>query len=400
MRIVLLSTLAIAFAFPLSARAADSGGETPAAYVERRAKELADDDLYGHLELAEIAKSTGQGEAAIAHANKVLALDDENELAHELLGHTRHKGKWLTPEEAAAAGLVEFRGEWMTSRDYDEHEARSLWEGEGDNVWVYEDRKEKLTLKTNTSRRKMVKYVNSFLQFKRDMQRTFGVKLSSKSTVHVYATKEEYHLIGRGPRGSGGYYSPGDREFHFFDDPDFFQARRIFFHEATHMFVNLTAKNKAFRFPMWLNEGMAEYFGGSRFDYEEGAYTFGHVLNDRLEVIQRAIKRGRHTPLETFIGSEGRAGAYDQGWSLVLFLVQRDDGKYAGRFGKFLSLMRDSRLAMRLNERGPEYLDYFKKLFLKRGQTMQEFEEEWKQYVLALRPEPGAPDFRTMQSMR
>ena len=48
--------------------------------------------------------------------------------------------------------------------------------------------------------------------------------------------------------------------------------------------------------------------------------------------------------------------------------------------------------------RTEEFVEIFQKLFLKRGQNLRQLEEEWKQWVLELRPEPGAPDFRTMSS--
>ncbi len=374
---------------------ADSGGggETPEAYVARREKELKPDDLWGHLELADLARSTGQAEAAARHTRVVLSLDPKHALGHEIAGHVLHQGKWITPEEAKATGLVEYHGEWLTREDHALHARKSDWS----QAWAIS--RGGVDLKTNTSRAKSEKYFRVFMDFKREMEATFGVKLTSKYDVNVYATKSEYHTIAGGPPGTGGFYSPGSRNFHFFDDPDFFQARRIFFHEGTHMFVNLTNNNKAFHYPNWLNEGMAEYFGGSKLDYKTGRYSFGHVLNDRLEKIQKMVTAGSHSPLSKFLAQEGLGGAYDEGWSIVLFLQKRDAGKWGPRFGAFLEALRDSRTAMNPLKRGPETVATFKKFFLRPGQDLAALEKEWIEFVKALKPEPGAPDFRKMKSM-
>jgi len=373
---------------------AQGGGETPRQFIERREATLAPDDIWGHLELADLAHGVGFKEAAREHAEIVIGLAPANEIAREILGHTRHKGQWLTPEEAKAAGLVEFHGEWLTGREQKQHVRRRKW------AHCWEIKKRGIVLKTNTSRRKLNKYVRVFLQFKQSIESMFGLRLGKKYKVNIYATREEYHTIAGGPRGSGGYYSPGNRSFHFFDDQDFYQARRIFFHEGTHMFVNLTNNNKAFRYPNWLNDGLAEYCGGSRLDYETGAYTFGHILNDRLAVIQRRVNVGQHLPLEEFIQSEALRGAYDQGWSLVLFLRKRHGGTGAKRFGVFLKRLREGKQKMNRLKRGTETLEIFKRLFLAKGETLEGFEKEWAEFVKNLRPEPGAPDFRTMKSMR
>jgi hypothetical protein len=400
MRVTLLLAAALvaglASAVPAQQRPRRPGaskGETPKAYHARRSKELKPDDKWGHLELADICNSTGLKAERDTHANIVLGLAPKNVQAHALLDHVKSKGKWITRPEALADGFVDFHGELIPERELREHVRRRKWE----NAW--EIKRMKITMRTNTSRRKAEKYFATFLQFKKDMERNFGIRLDKKYLVNVYAEKDQYHSIGRGPRGTGGFYSPGGRDFHFFDDPDFFQARRIFFHEGTHMFVNLTNKNKAFRYPNWLNEGMAEYFGGAKLRYQDGSYSFGHILNDRLQVIQRYIRGGITQPLKKFLKQESLMNAYDQGWSVVLFINKRENGKWRKRFGMLLRMLRDHKYSMRPNRRGEGTIEIFERLYLKRGETLDDFEKAWKAWVLELKPEPGAPDFRTMKSM-
>ena len=90
---------------------AQSAGETPRQFVERREAELAKDDVWGHLELADLAHGVGLTEAAKKHATAGIGWQPEIVLAREILGHTRVGKKWLTPAEAKAAGLVEFHDE-------------------------------------------------------------------------------------------------------------------------------------------------------------------------------------------------------------------------------------------------------------------------------------------------
>jgi hypothetical protein len=84
----------------------------------------------------------------------------------------------------------------------------------------------------------------------------------------------------------------------------------------------------------------------------------------------------------------------------VLFLRKRHGCTYAKRFGVFLKRLREGKHKMNPLKRGTETLEIFKSLFLAKGETLEGFEEEWVEFVRNLRPEPGAPDFRTMKSMR
>jgi hypothetical protein len=80
-----------------------------------RLRALRADDAAGWLELALWARDQGLATQARAAFTHVLALDPADSVANAALGHVRHEGRWVTPEERAQAqGLVEFEGRWIT----------------------------------------------------------------------------------------------------------------------------------------------------------------------------------------------------------------------------------------------------------------------------------------------
>jgi hypothetical protein len=76
-------------------------------------------DWAGRAALAKWLKAAERPEAAEAMAREVLEADPENAVAHEVLGHVRHKGAWRTPDEAKAAdGLVRRGDRWFTPEEW------------------------------------------------------------------------------------------------------------------------------------------------------------------------------------------------------------------------------------------------------------------------------------------
>ncbi len=89
-------------------------------YADRR-KDIEGSEKAGdYFALAEWAKANGLFRYLPELLREVLRLDPAHDGAHEMLGHLRHEGKWLTPEEySQTTGLVLFRGEWMKPEERD-----------------------------------------------------------------------------------------------------------------------------------------------------------------------------------------------------------------------------------------------------------------------------------------
>lgn len=76
-------------------------------------------DVKNRVRLAAWMKKIGRVEEAHALARQVLVWDPENADAHALLGHVRHRGRWMTPAQAKRAdGYVEHGGRWYTPQEW------------------------------------------------------------------------------------------------------------------------------------------------------------------------------------------------------------------------------------------------------------------------------------------
>ena len=84
-----------------------------------RLDKLAANDFAGRAALAKWLAESGRAEEANATALAVLEGDPENAVAHAVLGHVRHKGDWMTPDDAKRAdGLEEHGGAWYTPAEW------------------------------------------------------------------------------------------------------------------------------------------------------------------------------------------------------------------------------------------------------------------------------------------
>jgi hypothetical protein len=86
----------------------------------QRAATLAENDHAGRAELARWLVEQGRELEGRALASRVVELDPENAVAHAVLGHVRHGGAWMTPDEAKRAdGLVRRGDRWYTPAEWD-----------------------------------------------------------------------------------------------------------------------------------------------------------------------------------------------------------------------------------------------------------------------------------------
>ncbi len=119
---------------------------------------------------------------------------------------------------------------------------------------------------------------------------------------------------------------------------------RIVQHEGFHQFVHSVIRGEI---PIWVNEGLAEYFG-------EGIWTgdgmvTGVVPPARLARLREHIREKRLLPTLAMLKMSHRewnaklsGRNYDQAWSMVHFLVHAEDGKYRKAFSLFINdLSRD-----------------------------------------------------------
>ncbi|HNX25898.1 MAG TPA: DUF1570 domain-containing protein [Phycisphaerae bacterium] len=111
-------------------------------------------------------------------------------------------------------------------------------------------------------------------------------------------------------------------------------------HEGFHQF----AMNAFPQIPLWLNEGLAEYFNYAKWTGDE--LLEGFVSANQLAIVRNALLKNAFAPMKKFMtisdeewknGLRSEANLnYCQAWSIVHFFMHADDGKYRENFEKFL----------------------------------------------------------------
>ncbi len=161
--------------------------------------------------------------------------------------------------------------------------------------------------------------------------------LKRKPRIVLYADEGDYHQISGAPPGVVGWYQPALNELHlYWDAEDPAYTRHVLFHETNHLLADMINGN--FRYPDWIEEPMAEYYGASHWHPEEKnpfkRITVGHITAGRLAVVKGMIKEGKRYHLKDLIRvPDFGARHYAWGWTFVHFVMSTK--KYAKRWEKF-----------------------------------------------------------------
>lgn len=126
------------------------------------------------------------------------------------------------------------------------------------------------------------------------------------------------------------------------DDPG--TTYRVLQHEGFHQFA---WRHLGPNVPMWLNEGIAQYFEDA--PLVNGRLVTGVADLNRLSRLRHAARAGRTLPLEKLFGLTEQQWSkalhtdasqssllYAQSWSVVYFLIHGDNGKYRPAFINYL----------------------------------------------------------------
>lgn len=177
-----------------------------------------------------------------------------------------------------------------------------------------------------------------------------------------------------GPRGSGLATWVGDRPRG--------EVLRTLQHEGFHQFARLKAGDGL---PIWVNEGLAEYFGDAVL--VEGGVRHGIVDADRLQRLRTARDAGATLPLAVLLGLDPErwrlnltSGSprgplqYDQAWSAVQFLIHGDP-RVEEAFSDYLVALSE----------GVPHEEAFPSAF---GSDPRPMQAAYLRYLAALRPDP------------
>lgn len=165
----------------------------------------------------------------------------------------------------------------------------------------------------------------------------FSGAVRSRLPFYLFRREEDYHQAG-GPEKSSGVFT-GGKLMAVAENRAPAGLWHTVQHEGFHQFAHAVISG---RLPVWLDEGLAEYFG-------EGIWTgdgmvTGVIPPGRLQRVRRLVRDGNLMPLADMMDLDHKTwnGAlssrnYDQAWSMVQFLVSADGGKYRQAFTDYIN---------------------------------------------------------------
>ena len=216
----------------------------------------------------------------------------------------------------------------------------------------------------------------------------FGGKIRKKLPFYLYSRHKDYLAsLDKKFANSAGVYT--GKELKAVADEKLVgwgQVWRVVQHEGFHQFAHMVISRGKGTLPIWLNEGLAEYFGEAIWTgdnmvaglidpgatWRKGDKIF--TRQGRLQRVQEEIKQGDFMSFAKMIAmTPGQWNAkliksnYDQVWSMVHFLVHAKDGKYRKRFQNYLGDV----------VKGKDSLGAFRKRFGNLRRLQKRYEKWW-----------------------
>ncbi len=227
-----------------------------------------------------------------------------------------------------------------------------------------------------------------FAEYSR-MLRSLRGKARGKQDMYLLRTNDDYQVTLKtfdiDGTNSGGmfFYGPNGKGLAtFVEGRDRGEVFSTLQHEGFHQFAFIKARGKM---PIWVNEGLAEYFGEAII--VAGKVKHGLVNAQRLERVRGEVEAGRAIPFREIIAIESpqwrtnlKSGSpkgslqYDQAWSIVHFLIHADE-RFAKAFSKYLQLISEGRHPPKA------FADIF-------GSDLAPFEKRYRAFLAELEPDP------------
>ena len=214
-----------------------------------------------------------------------------------------------------------------------------------------------------------------------------------KLKVCIYNNQKDFLRITGQPPGVLGYFQFAEPiELNFFHDRKDTQfTLAVLWHECNHYFMSLFVQ-KGVHNPAWLEEGLAEYFGGSKWDPKTKKMTPGLIQEGRLVNLQDAMDGNQYMKLLDMMKIPfPRSGMeYAWYWSFCHMLFSKK--KYAKGFNTFIVKMaKDKTLKKETWPANPNYkwvkpdvqIALFKKCL--KVKDLSALEKEWYDYIKGMK---------------
>jgi hypothetical protein len=166
----------------------------------------------------------------------------------------------------------------------------------------------------------------------------FSGTITRKFPFFLFRSIDDYHAAG-GMRGTAGVFDPNtDTLMAYAGDKTNAYTWNVIQHEGFHQFARGVIGGEL---PIWVNEGLAEYFGEAIFTGD--GYISGYVPPKKLASIKQNIESKKFRPIKDMMlmsherwNREMSGENYDQAWSMVHFLAHAENGKYQAALVKFM----------------------------------------------------------------
>lgn len=262
-------------------------------------------------------------------AGRMPDADTEEAKAQRANGMVFYRGKWMKPE--ARAKLVKKEIEERKAAIAEE-KAHSEWR----NRYQFDSKyfRFESTLSESQNKHFSALLDSYFEVFKKDWSISVP-KDWGKLKVCVYPDMESFRKGAGAGAGTLAYYKfvpMPERELCFFNSrTDLRMTETVMFHECNHYLVDLFSEG--LRYPHWIGESMAEYYGGSTFDARTKSVKVGQIQEGRLAEIRSDIDEGKKFTISELILESPHYEDYSWGWSFTHFLMETP--AYKKKFRQF-----------------------------------------------------------------
>lgn len=215
--------------------------------------------------------------------------------------------------------------------------------------------------------------------------RGFSRKLTQRLPLYVFSRQEDYLAAGALPGSAGMFmaHRDGGGKLLVLAGPQpGSQTWDTLKHEGFHQFVHAVIGGDI---PVWVNEGLAEYFGAGMFTGDR--YITGVVPPGRLRALKMLIAEKQTRPLRDMMltsldewNSNLSAVNYLQAWSMVHFLAHANP-RYEQAFNQFILDV----------SKGMPWESAWRNRF---GADVASFERRWREYWDAVPPDASAELYR------
>lgn len=207
----------------------------------------------------------------------------------------------------------------------------------------------------------------------------FSGRIRSKFPFFLFKSEALYYQAGGRPGTAGVFMGSPSAGFRLMalagempDDRTWHTVQHEGFHQFAHAVIGGDL-------PIWVNEGLAEYFGESLFTGD--GFVTGVIPPWRLERIKATFAAERFLSIEQMMLMSHNewnlrmSGAnYDQAWAMVHFLAHAEDGRYQKAFTQFMNMV----------GRGAQWGQAWSASF----GSPKGFEERWRKYWAELPANP------------